>query len=202
MRAYVRDRLSISSSDSAKTTQINTALNQERYRLNAEFRLKKTTDTLDVNADSETVTLPADVVEILSLYTSDYLLQPLTEQEFALLGTSASTGPQVYVVDGSSTTLRIRPYPTESEADALTIYYVQRPTALSSDSDTPSELPAEFHDLIAEGAIYRIAQSEEDQDLARGAAAIAAMLTDNLRAYMNRRQGATVSRVQLRGFTR
>lgn len=203
LRTYVRDRLSISSSDSAKTTQINTALNQARYRIAAEFRLKQTKDTLDFVADTETVTLPADCVEVLAIYQGDYLLQPITWQEWGqVVGSTVTGGPSVYVVDGSSTTMRVSPLPAETESDAATIYYVQRPTALSSDSDTPSELPAEFHDLIAEEAIYRIGQSEEDQDLARGAAAVAATLRDELRSYLNRRPGATVSRIQLGGFTR
>lgn len=201
LRTYVRDRLSISSSDTAKTTQINTAIQQARYRLCAEFRLKKTTTTLDFTADTETVTLPSDVTEILAITTSDYILQPITEQEFAEL-TAGSGGPQVYVVDGSSTTIRIRPTPDTTAVAAATIYYVQRPTALSADGDSPSEMPTEYHDLIAEEAIARIAMSEEDAELSRGAAAVAASLRAELRAYMNRRRGATASVQALRGFSR
>lgn len=203
LRTYVLNRLTISTAETARITQVNTAINQARYRLSAQFRLKKATTTLDFVADTETVTLPSDVVEILGIYTSDWLLQPITEQEFAeLTSVNTTIGPQVYIVDGSSTTLRLRPIPSESETGALSVSYVQRPAALSADSDTPSEMPAEFHDLIAEEAISKIAMSEEDFDLARGAAVVAAQLTEGLRSYMNRRAGGTVARQVMRGFSR
>jgi len=202
LRTYVLDRLTISTDDTGRTTQINTAIQQARYRLSAEFRLKKATATIDFTADTETITLPAGVVEILSMYTDDYILQPITEQELAEVSADAAGEPQVYVVDGSSTTVRVRPTPSTTQVGAVTIYYVSRPTALSADGDIPSEMPDEFHDLIAEEAIARIAMSEEDADLSRGAAALAAGLRAELRAYMNRRKGATASVQALRGFSR
>lgn len=208
LRTYVRDRLSISTADSAKTTQINTAINQARYRLAAEFRLLEATASLNFTAGVETVTLPSDVTQVLSIRQGTYVLQPITRSELAqyraaqAAGTTISTGPQVYVIDGSSATIRVWPVPTETVSGAATLHYVQRPTALSADGDAPSELPVEFHDLIGEEAVYRIAQSEEDMDLARGAAAVAADLREGLRAYMNRRIGAGASRVFLRGFGR
>jgi|GEM_PF-4374860 len=203
LRTYVRDRLTISTGDTAKTTQINTAIQQARYRLSAEFRLTKTKATLNFTADTETVTLPSDVVEILSITSGNYIVQPISEQEWAeVAGSVVAGGPQVYVVDGSSTTIRISPVPADTETAAATIYYVARPTALSADADVPTELPAEFHDLIAEMAVYRIAQSEEDFDLARGAAVVADELRGELRAYMIRRRGPTASRQALRGFAR
>ena len=203
MQTYIRDRLTISSSDTAKTTQITTTINQARYRLAAEFRLKETRATLDFTAATETVTLPSDVQEILSIYQGDYVLQPVTDQERAeIAGSTASGGPQVYTVDGSSTTIRVSPLPATTVVAAATIYYVQRPTALAAAGDTPSELPTEFHDLLCEMACYRIALSEEDFDLARGAAVLAAELTEGLRGYMNRRGGPTRSRQALRGFAR
>jgi hypothetical protein len=208
LRTYVRDRLTISTGDAAKTTQINTAINQARYRLAAEFRLLEATASLNFTANTETVTIPADVTEILSIRQGTYVLQPITRAELAqyraaqAAGTTLSTGPQVYVVDGASTTIRVWPVPTTTVTAAATIHYVQRPVALSADGDTPSEMPTEFHDLIAEEAVYRIAQSEEDFDLARGAAAATAELREGLRAYMNRRMGAGASKVFLRGFGR
>lgn len=207
LRTYILDRLTIATADTGRVAQVNNAINQARYRLNAEFGLKKATDTIDVTADTETATLPSDVVRILSLYSGSWLLQPITEQEFGELSNTVVSGvgaggPQVYTVDGSSTTIRLRPIPSATAADYLTVHYIQRPTALSADGDIPSELPAEFHDLIAEEAIYRIAQNEEDQELARGAGAVAGDLRLMLRAYMNLRVGPTASRQALRGFTR
>lgn len=210
LRTYVRQRLTVSTADSATTTQIDTAINQARLRLVARFRLKVATTTLDFTADTETVALPSDCTEILSISTADYLLQAINEQDFGQL-TSGSGGPQVFVRDGTSAVIRVRPVPQSTENDAATIRYVQRPTALSSGTDVPSEVPDEFHDLVGELAVHRIAQNEEDLDLARAAWNTIygnpgnpqdLGLWGELSAYVNRMAGTTVNQIQLRGAYR
>lgn len=212
---YVQQRLTISTAETTTTTQIQTQIEQARRRVNAHFKLLRATDDLDFVADTAAVAIPSDVVEILSITrgTSGGLLQPITEQEYAqYLSTdySYTTGPAVYVRRGASAVIDVYPAPTETETDAATLRYVQRPTALGG-SDSPSELPVEFHDLIGELAIYRIAQNEEDLELARAAWANAYGAIGNpddkglwgdLRGYMSRTMGPTVSHIRLHGFGR
>lgn len=49
-------------------------------------------------------------------------------------------------------------YPTPIDAGTLTGRYVQRPTAMAADSDTPAALPEEFHDVLWLGAARKIAR--------------------------------------------
>lgn len=211
-RTYVRQRLTISTAETATTTQIDTAVNQARYRLNAKYALLVGTALLDFTADTETVTLPTDLVEALSIHTADYVLRPINPQEWAeVAGLDVQAGPQVYVVDGAGGTMRVAPVPATTATGAATLRYVKRPTALSAGTDAPAELPAEFHDLIGEHAVYRIALNEEDLDLARAAWRVIygdpgnpddLGLDGELRAFVNKRSGPTPSRIALRGFRR
>ena len=63
--------------------------------------------------------------------------------------------PAVYWLEGNTVTV----WPGSS-SDTITVRYVQTPTDLSSDSDTPV-IPAQFHDLIVLGAV---AQAQMDND--------------------------------------
>lgn len=75
--------------------------------------------------------------------------------------TATSAPPRFYSINGANL---LMVYPTPSEIDVFTIYYVPRPTALSSAGDDPSSstlggIPLEFHKLIewwalAEGADF------------------------------------------------
>jgi hypothetical protein len=208
LQTYVRDRLSIATSDTAKTTQIKAALNRARDRLVADERLSISTANLTFTADTETVTLPSGVMEILSVATDSYVLAPLTRQELAnyRLGDATHIGPLGYVVDGSGTTMRIWPAPTETDVVTASLVYVPEPTELSADADTPSELPRAYHDLIAELAIIRLAESEEMPDIAAGARRMVYGSGDDpgllagLRNHMSRRTGTGEQRLWPRGY--
>jgi hypothetical protein len=216
-RTYVQERLIISTGEAATETQIDLAVNAERDRLNAYFRLLRATDTLDFVADTETVTIPSDVVEILAIKRGEYLMQPVNEQtlagyQAAVFGdTGVLGGPIVYDREGTAATIRVFPTPTETETDAATIRYVQRPAILTADDDAPDELPREFHDLIGELVVYRFCLAEEDPELANASHRVIygnpgvpddLGLMGRLAAYMNRTAGPTVNQIQLGGRRR
>lgn len=85
--------------------------------------------------------LPAGVTSSIESYT----LNPASITE---LDTYAPYGsPAVYVIDMVNTSIWLRPIP--QSATTLYLHYVAALTALSSDSDTPSWCPVEFHQLFA-----------------------------------------------------
>jgi len=60
-------------------------------------------------------------------------------------------------------------WPTPSESGTITVYYVPRPATLSSGSDTPSEIPAEFHKLVEWYALAEAADYVDDESSGMGA---------------------------------
>jgi hypothetical protein len=59
-------------------------------------------------------------------------------------------------------------YPTPSAADTITVYYVPRPTTLSTGSDSPDEIPAEHHIAVEMYALWRLASMNDDQSSGQG----------------------------------
>jgi hypothetical protein len=199
MQTYALHRLSVSSSESGFVTQIKTILNQERFRLAARYRLKQTTADLAFVDDQQFVALPTDLTEILSIQRVDTTLQPVTMERFSQLVMDAAVvadGPIFYVRDGVAN-IRVYPVPQETDSTGAVVYYVQRPTALTADGDTPAEFPAEFHDLLPERAIAHVALSEEEPGLAQAASIRADQLEAQFREFMNRRGGVGDRRINL-----
>lgn len=199
MQTYALHRLSVSSSDSGFVTQIKALLNQERYRLAARYRLKQTTADLAFVASQEYVALPSDCVEILSIQCSGTTMQPVTMERFGQLDAEAvviSDLPSVYARDGLAN-IRVYPVPDTTDSTGAVLYYVQRPTAMSVDADTPAELPTEFHDILPERAIAHVALSEEEPGLSAAAQARADRLESELSGFMSRRGGVGDRRITL-----
>lgn len=199
MQTYALHRLSVSSSESGFVTQIKTLINQERYRLAARYRLKQTTADLAFVDDQQYVALPTDCTEILSIQRVNTTLQPVTMERFSQLVMDAAVvadGPIYYARDGVAN-IRVYPVPSETDSTGAVVYYVQRPTAMSADGDTPAEFPTEFHDLLPERAVAHVALSEEEPGLAQAAAIRADQLEVQFREFMNRRGGVGDRRINL-----
>ncbi len=77
-----------------------------------------------------------------------------------------STGvPQFYTVLGNNL---LMVWPTPAAADILTIYYVPRPSQLVDPTDTPSEVPAEFHTAVTYYALGWAADYDDDGSSGQG----------------------------------
>lgn len=89
----------------------------------------------------------------------------------AWAGTTGSALPaSAYAVAGS-TLLMV--YPVPSAADTITVYYVPRPTAMSSGTHDPSNatyggIPSEFHPAVEMYALWRLASMTDDQSSGQG----------------------------------
>lgn len=205
LRDYVRDRLSIAASDSTKQTQIDLVLNTEYRRICAEERLNIEKTTMGLVAGSQLADLPNDWQETISIRHGAVVLQPITFMRFAELdasgenGTETSNGPSVYYQE-SPERVRVWPTPVETNSTALTLWYVARPDAMTSGGNSPTALPVEYHDLLAELAVARIAQNEEQFDIAQSAQNTVNELRQRMSAQMRRRQGYGQERVVLRHY--
>jgi hypothetical protein len=208
LRTYVLDRLSVSSADTAKVAQIDHALNQEYRRLVAEEDLNVTTAAITLTAGVSTASLPADTAKILYLQHAGNVLRPVTWPQMAAyyaqtaLGVSADvTGPAYYTVKGP-TSLYLWPQPdATAAATTVTIWYVARPTLMTDPAaHSPDALPAEWHDLLAEMAVSRVAMNEEAFDLADRASQAAQAMRERMRGAVSRAGGSTSSRMALRFY--
>ncbi len=202
LRNYVRDRLSIAASDSTKQTQIDLVINTEYRRICAEMQLNIERATLATVADSQLVDLPDDWQETITMRFGGNVLQPVNIQRFAELDATTEDwpdGPSFYYQE-SPERVRVWPTPSATDIDAIVLWYVARPDAIAGGSEIPSVLPLEYHDLLAEMAVSRVAQNEEQFDIAQAAQATVAELRARLDGQMNRRQGAGNERVVLRHY--
>lgn len=198
----VLDRLSLSSAESAKVTQVTTLLNLQYQDLCLRLGLNKAFDTLDVTADTATVTLPADCTKILSLRYGSRNIDPVSWQEYANLyaadqSDSLSEEGTFYYFMQSHTTIRILPIPSATVADAIDCWYLARPTSFSSGSSTPSAIPSEFHDILVEYTIYKLALSEEEIGLANSALQEALRREGSLRTWLGAFDGSDDNRLGL-----
>lgn len=95
--------------------------------------------------------------------TYSWLLEPVSAEAIIAEAVTSSTGqPRRYALRGVDTFLV---HPAPESGISLTIYYQAAPTALSSDSDTPSKVPSEYHHVIQYGAAALLA-NEEGPELA------------------------------------
>lgn len=199
---YVLDRLGISSAETNRVTQIQNQIERERVRLIAEEELLVNETTLTFTLGNAEVSLPADVLEIITLYQHpNDVWRPATEQEIADI--ASGTGPTdpaqgIYIFEPPNT-IRLPFAPTDTPV-TTTIRYSAIPAALT-DITAPTELPAHLHDLIAERVIYRIALSEEDQALAAGALGVVQELTASLHRFVARRAGRGRPYIVVRGLS-
>ena len=108
--------------------------------------------TLTLTSGTKDYTLSSSILKIYDAYVTvsgiaNWLEITTVDEILAMRRTTtANVSPAQYYAVGGSDLLMI--YPTPSSADTLTIYYVPRPATLSASSDSPSEIPAEFHKAV------------------------------------------------------
>lgn len=78
---------------------------------------------------------------------------------------TSSYPAQAYAVAGSNL---LMVYPTPTGADTITVYYVARPTALSAGTDSPGDIPEEFHPAVELYALWKLASMSDDQSSGQG----------------------------------
>lgn len=209
MRTYVKARLTIHTTDTAATTQIDQALNDARDRLVAEEELTVALADLTFTANTETVVLPAGVMKVLSISTAEYVLTPVTRQELAFYRLRDSrTGPLAYVIDGASTTAKVWPEPSATETVVGALEYIPELALMDDDADIPSEIPRAYHSLLCELAIIRIASMEEEPSLANDARRLVygtpgtteRGMLEEMRMFLKKRTGSGDTRIWPKNF--
>jgi hypothetical protein len=201
---YVLDRLQIPSAEAAKVTQVQNVIQQEVYRTNAEWNLTMASTTVTIAATTGLVTLPSDLQKLVALTQTTVTVDVVDEMTFAstqaaiTAGTfTAVTNPPTIAVYRPPSTLATLPVPTANVS--ATLVYVQRPAAMTSDA-TAIPLPLEYHDYVAESAVWRMALTEGEIFIARFSSEVMQDLRARLSGLHNIAPGQNGWAIPLRGY--
>lgn len=190
------------------TKMINEAMNRRYAQLVGSFPFRFITKStaFTYTALAENVTLPAGVpgrmvslVRALPLSVTSsiesYTLEPVGIEE---LDTYAFYGiPVAYVIDMVNSSIWLRPVPQSDTT--LFIHYVASLTDLSSDSDTPSLFPSEFHQLFAYDVAIAWAQESGDE-IAAVLEPKADAIYESLKIFVERNYQDTRFKKRVRGL--
>ncbi len=128
-------------------------------------RCNVTSGTISLSAGVSDYANAVTAMEILNVFTtSSSQKYPLTHVDTQTLldmrnSTFQSSPIRWYAYNGFDLFMI---YPTPALADTVTLYYVPYPTALSASSDSPVDIPAEYHPAVEYYAFYRAATFSDD----------------------------------------
>lgn len=205
---YVLDRLAIPTSDTTKIAQLQNLINLETARTNEEYNLTVTSAAATVATTTGIVTLPADFQKLVYLLQTSVTVDLIDEVNFAAraaqiaAGTASSvTNPPtvaVYRPSGTGGVLYTLPIPTTNVS--ATLIYVQRPAVMSSNATT-IPLPVEYHDLICELVVRRMALTEGEPAIAQIALDLANELRQRVTGLRTQQPGQSSWAIPLIGYT-
>jgi len=137
--------------------------------------------TMTLTAGTANYDLDTTMLTTLEVYitgaadSTDYRLQQVSPAEivdFRVGGGQSTTGTPVsyYAINGSNL---LMVYPTPAAADIVNLFYVPKPTEMSSAAHDPSTatyggVPTEFHPCISMYALWRSADLDDDASSDQG----------------------------------
>ena len=188
-------------------TEAGLAVNDALADIVVSTQLKVGTATGTLTAGGNVFDLSADFsitdfgmlqyMEYLALgSTQSYILEPISADEIiALNATNPIGATRQYAFLGLDT---IRLWPAaQTTGDTLTIYYAKTPADLVATTDVPTDIPSQWHWLIAIAAGARLADAVgEDQNLSMTLDAKFQAGMNNFQKFLTRRGGRTARRIQ------
>lgn len=158
---------------SAEQSLMDSWINEGVANVLVETHCKVLPFTMTLTAGEDDYTLSTDILALIDLFVDaasgdDFPVQRVTSSELLRMRMNASTAISPVMRYATSGSNLLMVYPTPSAADVLVGIYVPRPTTLSSASDTPSEVPAEYHRLIVQYACWRGADMDDDSSSEQG----------------------------------
>lgn len=166
-RTRIASKLGLDNSTSGDQALIDSWLNEAYEEIQLEVHGKVSSGTQALTSGQSDYTLDTAILAILKIYNSasstSYLMErvPLGDLiDMRRAGTTAGLPPaRFYAIESNLLSV----YPTPGSGETLTYYYVPRPTAMSASSDTPSDLPSEYHKALEWYALREGADYDDDQ---------------------------------------
>ena len=129
--------------------------------------LETTTSHL-FTADTRTYTLGTDVSGVIGMFTSTgepvEFVNRVTYENLYRDSSSTAANPEVYTVEGGGSVGQpvVNVWPTPGENSTGKVRYLKRIADMALDTESPSQIPAEFHHAIVKGAIAKFREWEDD----------------------------------------
>lgn len=202
-RTEIAAKLSLNTSDAAELALIDQWINDGVAEVVAETKSKVAVATAAITAGEPDYEMDTAILRILWVQNADgYELEPTAPDDILRLRLNgAADVTRRYAVDGSNMLML---YPTPAAAGTLTLRYVPRPVTLSSGSDTPSEIPSEFHRAVTWYALWQGADYDDDQTSAQGARyqQLYEQQLARIRGRLQKKRGRRLPRAQVAPTTR
>ena len=168
--AYITERFALSLTEAQIKEHINEVYKDLTRLFTPDYI--ETNNTLSVAAHARTVDLTFAVRKVQYVKTrsgTTYRLLREIRKDALLLPYAAEGTPVRWGLDGVLTTgyLRLFVDPAADAEIGLSIDYEPVPAALALDADTPQYIPAEYHFLIALGALAEGLAFQEDWENAK-----------------------------------
>lgn len=149
---------------------VNEAVSEVLQRTRVQVQL----GTMAVTAGTADYTLSTNILAIDDLYitglsdsTQHQLLRRSPSEILNMrIGSSGGTPPVRFFALNGAFTLML--YPTPNQADTITIYYVPRPATLTAGSDTPTDIPTEYHKAVEYYGLWQAGQYTNDSQSQEG----------------------------------
>ena len=184
-RTAVSSKLGLDNTVAGDQPLMDTWINRGVSDVLVRSRVKVAVGTMTVTAQSGDYVLPGTILAIEDAYLTSggtaYSFNRVSPIELLdMRRNSVAVSPsQFYAINGSSLLML---YPTpDNSADVITIYYVPRPVTLASGTDTPSDIPIEFHDSVEYFALSQAADYADDS-MSQDGARYTAMYETRLKA--------------------
>lgn len=168
-RAAVSAKIGLENTSGGDQPLIDGWVNEGVVEVIVRSRCKVSTTTLSLVAGTSDYTLATTILAMNEIYNTDasssvlYRMNRVSPDQIInfRVGTQNQGAPPVrfYALNGASL---LMVYPTPAAADVLTFYYVPRPATLSTGSDTPSDIPAEWHKTVEYYACWQAGQFSND----------------------------------------
>lgn len=176
MQANVAGALGLDNSVSGDQSRITGWLNDAVVDVLNRTHCYVATTTISLSANVGDYTLSSTILAIEDIYLTsggaNFRVRRLATTDLINLRLfSVTSAPiQMYALAGANLLLV---YPTPIQSDTLNIYYIPRPTALSSGSDDPSDsthggIPSEFHYGLELYAMWKAADAFDDSSSSNG----------------------------------
>jgi hypothetical protein len=151
-------------------TEIDARLNEAYEDILARTRCKVNCADMTLTADTWKYTMATGILAVLEVFKegSSFPFERTTTEHIIRLRRgieTATSGVRYYATEGAS---MFMVWPTPTEAEDVSFFYVPRPPELSSGSDQPTFIPAEFHKALEYYALWRLADTDDDQSSAMG----------------------------------
>lgn len=170
-RNEISAKLSLNLDDAGELALIDGWVNDGVEEIVGQTKARVAIATSDLTAGQGDYELDSAILDVLWIESaangSSIDWESTGPSDILTLRLNASAGSPVrrYAVDGAN---MLMVYPVPEADTTITVRYVPRPAALVDGTDSPTDIPGEFHKLVTLYALWQGGDYDDDQTSAQG----------------------------------